>query len=151
MPANFEKVESITRIAGGDYSQPGVGQYRFCVINPNSVVPATGLDNPGLWYGSAQGPAPIAGGNVIVNTSAGGACFGVLLGKARAGEAIEVGVGGRLLVVCGGTVAAGDSVGSDAAGAAVTHSGSNHILGVALEAGVAGDIISISFDRAGTA
>lgn len=147
--ANFEKVETISRIAGADFSQPGVGEYRFCVINPNSVT-APGPDNPGLWYGSAQGELTVDPGNVIL-AGAGVNAFGVIVGKSQFGQPIEVQIGNRALVVCGGTVTAGDQLSSDANAAAITHSSTNHILGTALDSGVAGDIISMTFSPRGEA
>lgn len=151
MPAsNFEKVESISRIAGADFSQPGVGQYRFCVINPNAVDAYTPPDNPGLWYGSAAGPIPIDPGNVILAT-AGQNALGIIIGKSLPGQPIEVQIGNRGLVVCGGAIADGAEIQSDANGAAITQTGSGHILGIALEAGVAGQLISMTFSPRGEA
>jgi hypothetical protein len=150
MPANFERVQSISRTAGADFSQPGVGEYRFCVVNPNPVTNYTNPDNPGLWYGSPGGPPEIPAGNVIL-CGVGAQALGVIAGKALPGQPIEVQDGGRALVVCGGAVAVGDELQSDANAAAITHTGSGHILGLALDAGVAGDIISMSFSPRGEA
>lgn len=149
MAASYENVRAISRRAGADFSQPGVGQYRFCVVNPNAVDNLAPPDNPGLWYGGAQSLI-IPAGNVIL-AGAGANALGVIAGKALAGQPIEVHVSGRTVVVCGATVTAGDEVSSDLNGAAITHSSTNHILGIAFDSGVAGDLISIDFGRAGEA
>jgi hypothetical protein len=149
MPANYENVRPISRRAGADFTAaaPAGGQYRFCVVNPNAVV-GNGPDIPGQYGGPQQ--ITVDPGNVIL-AGAGVNALGVIAGKAGLGQPIEVHVGGRTLVICGGTIAAGDNVSSDANAAAITHSSTNHILGIAFEAGVAGDIISIDFARSGEA
>lgn len=148
--ANFEKVESISRIAGADFSGDGVGEYRFCKVNPNAVTNYVPASNPGKWYGSNGAPPPIEPGNVIL-AGAGANALGVIIGKALAGQPIEVQIGNRALVVCGGTVVAGDQVQSDANSAAITQTGSGHILGIALDSGSAGDLISMTFSPRGEA
>ncbi len=118
-PANYEAVRCISRVAGQDMSGTGT-EYRFCVVQ--------------------------ADGTVIVNTNAGAKCLGVLNGKAPLGAPVEVGIGGRNLVVLGGTVVAGGDVESDANGAAIAYS-SGERLGTSLTGGSAGDISDIVFDR----
>ncbi len=118
MPSNLEVVTSISRIAGSDMSGTNPGQYRFGEI-------------------AADGTVHIAGAGVRAD--------GVILGKQILGHAIEVGIEGRLLIVYGGTVTAGDALSSDANGAAVTQSASNDVCGTALESGVAGDVGSMIF------
>jgi hypothetical protein len=147
MPSNFEKVESISRLAGQDLSTSAT-QYRFGVINANAVTGA-GPDIPGQ-YGSPS-TITVPAGNVTVNAVNGAQCTGIILGKAQFGQPVEFGVGNRLLIVLGGTVAAGAQVQSDANGAAITQTGSGHIMGIALEAGVAGDQISMQFSPRGEA
>ena len=155
MPANYERVLSVSRLAGADYTgNDGAGLYRFAIINPNPIAAGsyTNPQVPGLWYGSAAGAPAIPAGNVIVNTTAGGDCDYVIVGKALPGQPIECAFSGRVLVVVGaGGVAAGQSVSSDAAGQAIAHTSGNHILGTANETGVAGDIVSINFARRGVA
>lgn len=145
MPANFERVLTVSRRAGADYSQPGVGEMRFGVINPNPVTGQTNPSQPGRWYGPATDTFTVEAGNVIVNTANGGRCPYVISGKALPGQPLECTFAGRTLVVLGGTVAAGARVQSDANGAAITQASSGIALGTALEAGVEGDIISIEF------
>ena len=146
MPANFERVLTVSRRAGADYSQPGVGENRFAVINPNEVTGATNPSKPGQWYGPASDTFTIEPGNVLVtNTTNGGHCPYVISGKALPGQPVECTYSGRTLIVLNGTVAAGARVQSDATGAGVTQSGGGIALGTALEAGVAGDLISIEF------
>lgn len=69
------------------------------------------------------------------------------LGADAAGDRVDVVLGGSADVVYGGTVAAGDLLTSDAAGAAVTAAPAagvnNRVVGLALKAGVAGDIGSV--------
>ncbi len=152
MSQNFESVHSISRLAGADYSQPGVGENRFAVVNPNPVTSYTNPDNPGRWYGSSGDPPPIPAGNVLVNTVAGADCQFVIVGKALAGEAIECAFEGRVLVVVGaGGVTAGLAVRSDHTGAAVGESGSGHILGQALSTAVEGELVDIIFQPRGEA
>jgi Uncharacterized conserved protein (DUF2190) len=126
---NYERVRSISRIAGADFSGTQ-GEYRFCKINPNpATVNGTSID-PG---------AVILAGN-------GDRAVGVLIGKQVPGHAIEVGVGGRLLVVAGAAIAYGAAVQSDANGAAITQASTGCVEGIAYEsASQAGDIISIEF------
>jgi hypothetical protein len=146
MAANYERAHTISRPVGADYSQPGVGEYRFAVVNPDEVTDYTDPSQPGLWYGTAGGPPPIAAGNVLVNTDAGGYCPFVLAGKALPGQPIECAWAGRVLVVAGAAVVAGAIVSSDDAGAAVTQAGEAVALGVALDAAAAaGDVFSILF------
>jgi hypothetical protein len=135
MPANSEVVRSLSRVAGADFSGGGVGQYRFCKVSAVDVV-VDGVTIPA---------------GCVVLAGAGVRALGVIVGKAPAGEPIEVGIEGRLLVVCGGTVAPGDAVSSDVNSAAITHTSTNQICGIALDGGDAGDIISIQFDRSGQA
>ncbi len=118
MASNLEKVQSISRIAGSDMSGTNPGQYRFGEI-------------------AADGTVHVAGAGVRADC--------VILGKQIAGHAIECGIDGRLLIVYGGTVTAGDALSSDANGAAITQSSTNIVNGTALESGVAGDIGSMIF------
>lgn len=116
MPANLEKVQSISRIAAADFRT--TGQYRYTNIDAN-------------------GKAALAG--------AGDRADGIILGKADVDQAVEVGIGGRLLVELGATVAAGATLQVSTDGVAITQTSTNPVCGTALEAGVAGDIISTIF------
>lgn len=127
---NYERVRSITRIAGADFSGSNPGQYRFVKINPNASV---------------VGGVNVDAGAVILSGN-GDRSLGVLIGKQIPGHGIEVGVGGRLLVVAGAAIAANALVQSDANGAAITQTGGGKGEGIAIEAAsAAGDIISIEF------
>lgn len=70
------------------------------------------------------------------------------LGADAAEESMDVFHSGIVLVVYGGTVAAGDLLTSDAGGKAVVAAPaatvSNRIVGVAMQAGVSGDIGSVN-------
>lgn len=118
MPSNLEKVQSISRIAGADFSGSNPGQYRFVNI-------------------AADGTVALAGAAANVE--------GILLGKQIAGHAIEVGISGRLLVVAGATVTAGQQASSDANSAAIPQASTAPVCGTFLESGVAGDIVSVLF------
>ena len=148
---NMEAARTISRTAGADYSGIGVGQFRFVAVNNAEVTDYTNPDNPGRWYGSNAGPPPIPAGNVLVNTTEGGDCLGVMIGKALPGQPVEIGIGGRLLVVAGETITPGALVSSDATGAGVVADSGDIILGTALEGAQAGDLFSMNFDKAGSA
>lgn len=73
----------------------------------------------------------------------GGNAIGVLTNKpAAAGRAASIAIGGRVKVIAGATVAAGDAMASDAAGEAVTAASGDQILGTFLEGGDNGEIVS---------
>lgn len=87
----------------------------------------------------------------LAATGDGLAADGVLLDKpSAAGRAGALQIGGRVKVVAGGTVTAGDQVGSDAAGKAVSAASGDVILGRALSSGVADDVIDMIFQPRGT-
>jgi len=118
MPANEEQVRSISRIAGADFSGDNTGLYRFVkVASTEKVVLCDSGDN----------------------------ALGVLRGKAAEDQAIEVAIGGRVLVELGASVTAGARIQSGAGGAAITLA-SGADLGVALNTGVTGDVISAVLD-----
>lgn len=67
-----------------------------------------------------------------------------------AGDELDVAIGGGTLVRLGGTVTAGASLKADANGlaiAVVAGAGAGLALGIALQAGVANDFISMKIDR----
>ena len=71
--------------------------------------------------------------------------FGILMTDPKLGDMAEVALtGGNAEVVCGGTVAKGDLLKSDANGEAVVANVANDLaLARAIEAGVAGDVIEV--------
>lgn len=113
----MEAVRAITMEAAGDLSV--AGQFRF--------VEATTTDN-----------------EVDVVGSAGADAIGVLLNKPdAAGRDAEVAFAGRVKVVAGGTVTAGDKVQSDASGEAITASTGDFVLGTCLVGGAVGELIEM--------
>lgn len=90
-------------------------------------------------------------GEIDVNTTAGGRVTGVLMNDPAAqGRDSEVGIGGRLKVKAGGTVAAGATVSSNNAGLAVTSvTAGHHVVGECLVGGASGELIEVLFDYKG--
>lgn len=78
--------------------------------------------------------------------------LGVLNNAPLQGEEAEVVLSGIVKVLLGGTVAKGDKIGHDATGAGVTRTvgtdTTEYVYGRALEAGVAGQIISVAISTA---
>lgn len=89
----------------------------------------------------------IASGQVVVATAATDKIIGVTLGAIAAGETGTIRLrsgAGTAKVKLGGTVAVGDAVTSNGAGALITTViAGNQVVGQALEAGVSGDIIEV--------
>lgn len=113
----MEAVRAITMEAAGDLS--AAGQFRFVAKNTT--------DN-----------------QVAVVASAGTAAMGVLLNKPdAAGRDAEVAFAGRVKVVAGGTVTAGDLVQSDGSGDAITASTGDFVLGTCLVGGADGELIEV--------
>lgn len=81
-----------------------------------------------------------------INTGAGLAAFGLCISGANTGDAMTVTRSGKTMVICGGTVTVGGDVAADAAGAAVDATVGDIILGVAYEAGVSAQVISIELN-----
>lgn len=70
--------------------------------------------------------------------TAGEHMIGVLHGRPKQNAPAHVVVGGRIRMLCGGTFAIGDEIGTDANGKAVKVTGTNNfVIGRANEAGVA--------------
>ena len=93
----------------------------------------------------------LAADGQVDNTAANARTDGVALAAATgAGEAIAVAYDGRVTVVTGaaGGIARGDAVAVDAAGKAKKAASTNVIVGYALEAGAAGQVITIELSRA---
>lgn len=76
--------------------------------------------------------------------------FGVYMNQndnAAIGDCAEVAhLGGGALIELGGTIARGDSIASNATGQGVLATAGQWAPGVAMESGVAGDVISILLD-----
>ena len=80
------------------------------------------------------------------------AAFGVLINDPTSGQAATVVTHGRVMVEVGtGGLTAGDTVGVDANGEAVTSATSDIIVGYAVEAAAAGTLGTIDFFRGGNA
>ena len=84
-----------------------------------------------------------------IPTGAGLAGFGLLEVGTAAGGACTVTKTGKVMVSCGGTVTIGGNVSADANGSAVDSTAGDIILGVAYEAGVNKQVISIELSDAG--
>lgn len=95
---------------------------------------------------------PASDGQIDPVGTAGARASGVVLQSAAgAGEAVTVAYDGRVTVLCAGNIAVGASVSSNNAGRAITATTGHIILGIAQEAGVSGQIITINLSRAETA
>jgi hypothetical protein len=85
----------------------------------------------------------------VVVASAGGNAVGVVQHPGAAGEAVTVlRSPARARVVCGGTIAVGAAVAADAAGKAVAATTGDLVLGLAEEAGVTNQVITVSLTDA---
>ena len=80
-----------------------------------------------------------------IDVAGAGEGFGAAMSDADIGSFAEVAmIGGGAKIECGGTIAKGAMVSSDASGNGITTaSAGDLVLGIAQEAGVVGDIISI--------
>lgn len=86
--------------------------------------------------------------NRVGRAGAGARSSGVAIQSATgASQAIGVAYDGRVKVLAGATIAAGATIMSNASGRAVPSTATNTILGVALEAAVAGQVITIRLGR----
>ncbi len=93
-----------------------------------------------------------ADGNVDLADAAGERAVGVLLNKPdAAGKAATVAMTGKVMVVAGGSVTAGDEIATDASGDAVTASSTNIVMGYALEDAVDGQVFAIELIQGGNA
>lgn len=83
-------------------------------------------------------------GTVDTITTTGNDALGVLQNKPTSGQAATVAYAGKVKVIAGATVTAGDLIQSDTAGKAITAATSGHfILGRARTGGVAGALIEV--------
>lgn len=73
-------------------------------------------------------------GTVEVNTTAGTKCIGVINDKPKAGDAVNIMNIGESKVIAGAAVAVGDLLQNDGSGRAITRTGTNEIVGVAMQA-----------------
>jgi hypothetical protein len=109
-----EKIQQITLEADGDQS---ANQYKFMVLGADGVA---------------------------LNTTAGGACVGVLQNKPTDTQSAIIAVGGVAKVEAGDAVARGVDVQSNATGLAITAAAADFSQGTALAAAAAaGDIIPV--------
>jgi hypothetical protein len=92
-----------------------------------------------------------ADGQVDLADVAGENCIGVCLNAPAAAAAATVVMTGKVMVVAGGSITAGDAVATDAAGDAVTATTGDIIMGYATEDGVDGQIIAIELIQGGNA
>lgn len=94
----------------------------------------------------------LSSGKAVIATAATDAIVGVTNGAAKAGQVANVrlrSASGTVKVKLGGTVAVGDALTANASGLLITTTtAGNQIVGVALEAGVSGDIIEASLSTA---
>jgi hypothetical protein len=74
---------------------------------------------------------------------------GVLQNDPEAGQAATIATGGIAKVECGGVITTGGNVACNADGEAVAAASGDYIVGVALETGADGRIISINLDKNG--
>lgn len=107
------------------FNDLSAGQFR--AVRPTNVDPLTGVSR------------------VIIQTQAGSdSTLGILQNKPKAGEdATIMSIPGITKWVAGGNINAGQLVTSDANGACINATGGQVVLGHALMAAVAGDIISV--------
>jgi len=88
--------------------------------------------------------------NTVVAAGNGAAADGVLINDPTSGQAATVVVAGRVIVEVGtGGLTAGDLVGVDANGAAVTATTGDVVVGKCVTAGAAGAVATIDFFRGG--
>ena len=92
-----------------------------------------------------------ADGQVDLADTAGENCIGVCLNATAAAAAATVVMTGKVMVVAGDAITAGDAVATDAAGDAVTATTGDIIMGYATEDGVDGQIIAIELIQGGNA
>ena len=115
-----ETVKSITLLSGADFST--TGQYRFGVIGSDGKIELA---------------------------SSGGRAEGVIYDNPAEDRECVLAIGGVLMVEYGGAITAGGDVMSGANGVGVAATGTNMVLGTALETGVSGDIRPVLFQPTG--
>lgn len=85
----------------------------------------------------------------IVLAGSGEAAAGVIYETAEEDRPVTYMIDGVAKVILGATVAAGAEVMSDGNGKAITRTGTNAVLGVALEGGGANNIVPVALSRGG--
>jgi hypothetical protein len=88
-------------------------------------------------------------GKVILANSAGEQAIGVLLVGGVADTAVTVTRSGSVMVIAGGTIAAGAAITTTAAGLALTAASGNVVMGYAREAAVINQVIEIELISGG--
>ena len=115
-----------------------------CTAAANYYNPSSALDGPN---GSGQFLfVYVSAARVVtVQTSSGGAVYGILQNSPASGQAADVGIMGISKVVAGAAITAGANLMCDTAGRAVAQTSTNIIAAVALEAATAaGQIITVA-------
>jgi hypothetical protein len=115
-----------------------------CTAAANYYNPASALDGPN---GSGQFLfVYVSAARVVtVQTSSGGAVYGILQNTPASGQAADVGIMGISKVVAGAAITAGANLMCDTAGRAIAQTSTNIIAAVALEAATAaGQIITVA-------
>jgi hypothetical protein len=88
----------------------------------------------------------------VVSAGNGDAAFGVLINDPESGQAATVVTAGRVVVEVGtGGLTAGDEVGVDANGEAVSAAATDIIVGICVDGAAAGGRATIDFFRGGNA
>jgi hypothetical protein len=88
----------------------------------------------------------------VVSAGNGDAAFGVLINDPESGQAATVVTAGRVVVEVGtGGLTAGDEVGVDANGEAVSAAATDIIVGICVDGAAAGERATIDFFRGGNA
>ena len=90
-----------------------------------------------------------ADGQVDLADAAGERAIGVLLNKPTAGKAATVAMTGKVMVVAGASVTAGDEIQTDAAGDAITAASGDVVMGYALEDAVDGQVFAMELIQGG--
>lgn len=114
---------------------------QLAAFNTLSLVAGADLSSSCQWrFGKVN-----SSGKVIRCSSTGEQAVGVICDNPDAADkAVAVQVGGIAKIEAGAAVTAGDKVMTDTVGRAITHTGTNNVLGLALEtAGNAGERISV--------
>lgn len=111
-----------------------------CTAAANYYNPSSALDGPN---GSGQFLfVYVSAARVVtVQTSSGGAVYGILQNTPASGQAADVGIMGISKVVAGAAITAGANLMCDTAGRAVAQTSTNIIAAVALEAATAANQI----------
>lgn len=111
-----------------------------CTAAANYYNPSSALDGPN---GSGQFLfVYVSAARVVtVQTSSGGAVYGILQNTPASGQAADVGIMGISKVVAGAAITAGANLMCDTAGRAIAQTSTNIIAAVALEAATAANQI----------